>query len=707
MKHCIIYFMGMLSLLFSNNLFSQNIEEKIKLNQQVNVNALNKIKTDADKRLQRMNEIKSEKNWEEYKIGQDGKSYFLFDITENEEPIYVTSLDSGSVRTANANPLYIGGSLGINIEGQGMVAGVWEVGTAANNEHPLPTHSSFITNSLSRVMNMDSVNTALPYAGHSTSVCGVLLADKTIMNGRPKGIAPQASAYAFNLTNMQSELNMMLQAPYNLLVSNHSYGQASFNNSYNSSYFDSYTINAPNHLFVIANGNSWLNYFSGSKNSISVGMCNQVINYTGPASVSHPGDNNPALIFQTPDFRIKPDLVAKSQNVYAPNANGINSYSGSISGTSFAAPVVTGGVLLLQQLYKDYHPDFMRSSTVKALMLHTTREAGTIGPDLKYGFGLLNLEGAANVIINDGLSTTILEETLLNNTTFVKEVDAASNQALEATISWLDPVNVNVNGIHLINDLDIRVTSASGIELPWGLDTLNPLGAAIKLDNIRDNVEKIQIMNPVPNQTYTITVSHKGTLQGGEQKFSLIISGISSCNTNPNIIITAPVNINQTVSEFASQQVIASNTIAAYSSAKYYSENEVLLTNNFNGLANSTFDAVIEGCNIANKYPEYNPINRNVLVFEQNENNIKAIEQKLIHEPKIFPNPSNGMFTIDLNGLEYADYEVRNTQGQVIQKGTMDKLVNNEINLSANSNGIYFLIMNSNEGIVTQKLIKQ
>ena len=65
------------------------------------------------------------------------------------------------------------------------------------------------------------------------------------------------------------------------------------------------------------------------------------------------------------------------------------------------------------------------------------------------------------------------------------------------------------------------------------------------------------------------------------------------------------------------------------------------------------------------------------------------------------------MFTIDLNGLEYADYEVRNTQGQVILKGTMDKLVNNEINLSANSNGIYFLIMNSNEGIVTQKLIKQ
>ena len=36
--------MGMLSLLFSNNLLSQNIEEKIKLNQQVNVNALNKIK---------------------------------------------------------------------------------------------------------------------------------------------------------------------------------------------------------------------------------------------------------------------------------------------------------------------------------------------------------------------------------------------------------------------------------------------------------------------------------------------------------------------------------------------------------------------------------------------------------------------------------------------------------------------------------------
>ncbi len=41
-----------------------------------------------------------------------------------------------------------------------------------------------------------------------------------------------------------------------------------------------------------------------------------------------------------------------------------------------------------------------------------------------------------------------------------------------------------------------------------------------------NNVEKILIPNTVPGKTYTISVTHKGTLRNGSQAYSLIVSGV-------------------------------------------------------------------------------------------------------------------------------------------------------------------------------------
>ncbi|MDB5211756.1 MAG: C-terminal target protein, partial [Sediminibacterium sp.] len=62
--------------------------------------------------------------------------------------------------------------------------------------------------------------------------------------------------------------------------------------------------------------------------------------------------------------------------------------------------------------------------------------------------------------------------------------------------------------------------------LPWTLDPANPAGAAAPGDNITDNAERIDIDSTVPGQTYTITVTHKGTLTKGPQAYSLLVSGV-------------------------------------------------------------------------------------------------------------------------------------------------------------------------------------
>jgi hypothetical protein len=76
-----------------------------------------------------------------------------------------------------------------------------------------------------------------------------------------------------------------------------------------------------------------------------------------------------------------------------------------------------------------------------------------------------------------------------------------------------------------VNDLDVKVTSSTGtIYYPWRLygmaDTMNP--AANDATNNVDNFERVDIPNP--SGTYTITVTHKGTLTGGNQPFTLIAS---------------------------------------------------------------------------------------------------------------------------------------------------------------------------------------
>lgn len=286
-------------------------------------------------------------------------------------------------------------------------------------------------------------------------------------------------------------------------------------------------------------GYDGISWDCGAKNILTVGAVSGLANgYSRKEDVQIASFSS---FGPTDDGRIKPDIVADGVNVQSSIASANNAYA-SFSGTSMASPNATGSLLLLQEYYSKLKGGaFLRSATLKGLAIHTADEAGLYdGPDYQYGWGLLNVEKAAAVLTaavtsnNASTSASLLyEETLAQGATYSKTVVASGKGKLQATICWtdvkgsVDATNVlNNRTKKLVNDLDIRITKGARTYMPWTLNVDNPAASAIPGDNITDNIERIDIDSTVPGQSYTITISHKGTLVKGPQAFSLLVSGV-------------------------------------------------------------------------------------------------------------------------------------------------------------------------------------
>ncbi len=550
--------------------------------------------------------LAQQNNWPLRQIFDDGSVMILSGVSETGQPLYdITMTNSGAALTTRTNALYEGGGLDLNLTG-GSVAmkdrlGIWDGGKV------LDTHSE-LNGRITQVDNATAVD------GHATHVSGTLIA--TGINPRAKGMANGATLLAHDFNNDAPE---MINAAPDLLVSNHSYGLVTgwrFNSSrpgtdnnlkwewygdttinaqkdYKYGFYDTRTrewdriaYNAPYYLIVNSAGNArgtngppaGTPYFFGSSNRTSTtprapqndydlistyGTAKNILT-VGAISVLNNGYNqiaDPRISSfsswgPTDDGRIKPDIVGVGVSVFSTTSTSNNSYT-TLNGTSMSSPNVAGSLFLLQELYHKQTNNFMRSSTLKGLVLHTADDAGNPGPDYQYGWGLLDMKQAAEVILNRDQTHQISERTLSPNETYTLQVVASGKGALIATICWTDPEGIATsataanfdNGTpKLLNDLDLRVSDGITESLPWILDPNQPSANATRGDNIRDNVEQIIIPNPVPGRTYTVTIKHKGTLTNNTQQYALLLSGIggkafceSKANSNTDTKITRVV----------------------------------------------------------------------------------------------------------------------------------------------------------------------
>jgi hypothetical protein len=82
-----------------------------------------------------------------------------------------------------------------------------------------------------------------------------------------------------------------------------------------------------------------------------------------------------------------------------------------------------------------------------------------------------------------------------------------------------------------------------------------------------------------------------------------------------------------------------------------------------------------------------------------------GIDNPLFNRIKIYPNPTKGVFTVDILNGEYL-FVIKDVAGKTYEKGKLILGVN-QIDISTLSDGIYFITINNNQNSITYKLIKQ
>lgn len=447
-------------------------------------------------------------------------------------PVRFRSYNDGSAKTIRANALYPGGSLGLSVTGEGLTAGVWDGGRIRSSHQELSGNVTVVD--LTGDLNV-----------HATHVSGTIIG-KGISPLR-RGMAYQGSVRGYNWDSDYSEMNDFALAGY--LMSNHSYGYVatnlplSFFGSYNtdSRQVDLIANTFPYYQMVFAAGNDRNNFDvdqvnikggydlltgkSNSKNGLVVAAVEEVLNYTNSSSVVMSSFSNYG---PTDDGRIKPDISAKGIGVSSCGIDTNTDYD-TLNGTSMATPAITGLIMLLQKHYSNLNAgSFMKSASVRGLICHTAREAGlNLGPDYEFGWGLADGYSAAQLLSQRGTSSVLQELTLSNQQTRTSNFTLNTTQNVKISIAWTDPAGNISSGVdnrtpRLINNLDLRILKDGNTFYSWKLDPESPSDAATNnADNNVDNIERVEIFNATPG-TYTIQVSHKGSLQGGSQDYTLI-----------------------------------------------------------------------------------------------------------------------------------------------------------------------------------------
>ena len=585
-----IFFFIFLVFVFETS-FSQERASYVTNEQFIKLNSLSKsFANRSEESRKKAFELAAKKNWVTFSVDQDGSVISLQGVDELGFPVYLkTDNNSFAAGATKASSFYSGGSLGLNLNGSsdnliGKV-GIWDGGGI------LGSHQEFITGA--RIEQKDNPSAG---SEHATHVAGTMMASgvNPLSRGMAWGLK---KLYAWDFNSDESEMTtasaqgmQISNHSYGFITGwnyNSSttpprwewYGVPDTNEDYKFGFYNSNArdwdiicYNAPYYLPVKSAGNnrsvngpsvgSEYFGFTSATNSTFVskgGRPSTISNNDGYDIISTSGNAKniltvgavTALPFganrssdiristfsswgPTDDGRIKPDLVAHGVGILS-TSNGSNSSYATLSGTSMSAPNASGSLVLLQEYYAQLNSgNFMRSATLKGLAIHTTDEAGTTpGPDYIFGWGLLNVEKAGNLIKQNNAQSLISERTLAQSAEYQLQVTTSGYGPLKVTICWTDPEGTVESGTplnsrtpKLINDLDLRVSKGNQTFLPWKLDPENPANAATQGDNIVDNVEQIIIPNSVPGDVYTIKITHKGTITKGPQAYSLIISGI-------------------------------------------------------------------------------------------------------------------------------------------------------------------------------------
>jgi subtilisin family serine protease len=274
-----------------------------------------------------------------------------------------------------------------------------------------------------------------------------------------------------------------------------------------------------------------------SKNALCVGAINDLFSDGQPI----PGASIMSTFFSswgpTDDGRIKPDVVANGQGLLSPTtpptgASKPDEAYEEMSGTSMASPTAAGIASIVAEHYRAAKGRRAKSAELKALLVHSTTDAGPPGPDAMFGYGSLNAFRAGEII--QGADGQVIQHHSVGSGSTKQFTWQRTSGPVRVTIAWLDPpAEPNASGLNdrtpvLQHNLDLRVEDAAGEAFhPYRLDPGNPLRPALNDGpNGVDNVEVVDVAAASASGNWNVFVVAAGLPPGTQQDFAIVATGL-------------------------------------------------------------------------------------------------------------------------------------------------------------------------------------
>ncbi|MDA7915764.1 putative Ig domain-containing protein [Verrucomicrobia bacterium] len=187
----------------------------------------------------------------------------------------------------------------------------------------------------------------------------------------------------------------------------------------------------------------------------------------------------------TPEFNVGLSNINQTISGHAGTDLESNGYQYQVAGTSFAAPVVSGMLALMQELFEENGgigtgPRILSPALMKALLLNGARSPNeSYSLDFendfnRIGWGLPNIQRTLPEVIATATesdwpmqffdqSATEAIKTGTSHKRTVSVSGQSQNAPLRVTLVWTDPPGNPSASMKLVNDLDLVVSNSSGV----------------------------------------------------------------------------------------------------------------------------------------------------------------------------------------------------------------------------------------------------
>ncbi|GAA0871804.1 hypothetical protein GCM10009117_09500 [Gangjinia marincola] len=357
---------------------------------------------------------------------------------------------------------------------------------------------------------LDNSGASVSGPTHGDGVAGIM-AGAGNLDPDKRGMAAGASVYAVNYvpSHLDAATTSLIESG-DVVITNSSFSDGcNAGNTVNMRTVDTQANNYLSLLHVYSAGNSngnecgygagtqWGNITGGHKQGKNV-IATANVNFAGTLATS--SSRGPAY-----DGRIKPDITANGQGHLSTAEN--NTYQ-TFGGTSGAAPGIAGVSAQLYEAYQGIYGTLPDASLIKATLLNTANDYGNVGPDFRFGWGIVNALRAA-MLLEEGrfLSDEIGQGESNTHTITVP----ANTKQVRFMVYWNDQAAAAGVTPALVNDIDMTVNDPDSNTLsPWILDSTPNAGAlnqpATNGEDHLNNMEQVLIDNPVAGD-YTINLS--------------------------------------------------------------------------------------------------------------------------------------------------------------------------------------------------------